>query len=1223
MKNLKKVLALVLAFATASTMMASALVFEDIKVGSDYAEAITFLSDLGVITGKDDGKYHPEDTITRAEACALIARMMTGETSVSKWTGASTFVDVPASHWAESAIGYCVANGVVKGYGDGIFKPDQQITDEEFVAMLTRAMGYDTPAAPLAYPYGNLTKAQDMGLMEGVSIVPGSPALRGEDAQMIYNAVFADYARSSNFSNLVHGSDDVMATTIAEEVFGLGRFHLEDEDGDCFAHTAVVLGADCDEENTYVAYFVDDKDNEVYDDELFTFTYDYDATELVGYEVELWGDITHTKDNDVMAIKVMGVQETYDWNSTMDAIDDDEVTIDDVDLDLSAAMFFDEDDMNTRNGFQYTLFDWDADEVVDYVKTTAVLYGEVIDLTSKTLRLELTDGTDVTFDADDTTSSVDGSGAEDWVEALIGDACHTGDVDVEDHDFYYEIPEDLEEGDVVELIFAGHIYDCTLPVAMSIVDAETMSITGTDMEDGFTEFDDELIKIADTGFYFGGKSGDTYVNYYGCDEDDDVLYDVTVDANGYVIKMVESDTAYTGYMFVTGWKNGSTGTGSKANPIVSFVADDNSYNEDVTVANDAEIYANAYLKDVELEEVYDEDSRSLDYKDRDDKGLVMGRAFKYAMNDDGEITKMYEVASDVRVENYTYTDGNDRLSPANDTAYYMDQADVIFAVRDEAMNVTANVYFSAEDDGFEYDDKYDIDYKDVMAVTYDMIPDIGDDEKVEDMGVRYDVKDADDDFIGAAVLGVDNFSYFAGVEVYFAVVSELNERNGYYEVEAYIPQMEGAATYNTADEDTVVGKFKYMSVDDKGIETEVTVNTMDELITYFESDEQNNPAVYAEVEVIDGEIIAIDVMDDGSNNDTNLICQGDKYRVERVVVERIVNSNLNANYLTYLTDESGDAINVANIVDPAEDYYVNITDDTYFAEIDDDARELSNDYVLFTTELKANNDSSITDIMDDSSASKYNDSYNAKDKSEYVIADIVVETTSKIADGDDAVAVLYFDEYIDADYDYGDVVEKVNAGTAWVENTNEATVVYDAEAAQEVKLAVTVDGELMVETVTSVASPLAAVSAEDADDFVLVTIPAGTDVGDYKVVVEYAVPDMGTLQSTFIIVVDEAPVSATVSTTAGVTNLGSVDVNININKEDQVNALAALKELNADVKSSSTGTVLYLSYNEDGCFTVTNNGAIFTPAGDSTFTFVYAVGNYEYTVKVVFPASMS
>ena len=74
MKNLKKVLALVLAFACAFTMFAGAVVYPDVPAGSEYSEAITMLSDLGIIQGKTDGKYHADESITRAEACALIAR---------------------------------------------------------------------------------------------------------------------------------------------------------------------------------------------------------------------------------------------------------------------------------------------------------------------------------------------------------------------------------------------------------------------------------------------------------------------------------------------------------------------------------------------------------------------------------------------------------------------------------------------------------------------------------------------------------------------------------------------------------------------------------------------------------------------------------------------------------------------------------------------------------------------------------------------------------------------------------------------------------------------------------------------------------------------------------------------------------------------------------------------------------------------------------------------
>ncbi|MBR3866773.1 MAG: S-layer homology domain-containing protein, partial [Butyricicoccus sp.] len=78
MKNLKKVLALVLAMALSFTMFAGAVAFDDVEIGSDYSAAISMLSDLNVISGDGKGNYNPNGTITRAEACVLIANIMNG-----------------------------------------------------------------------------------------------------------------------------------------------------------------------------------------------------------------------------------------------------------------------------------------------------------------------------------------------------------------------------------------------------------------------------------------------------------------------------------------------------------------------------------------------------------------------------------------------------------------------------------------------------------------------------------------------------------------------------------------------------------------------------------------------------------------------------------------------------------------------------------------------------------------------------------------------------------------------------------------------------------------------------------------------------------------------------------------------------------------------------------------------------------------------------------------
>lgn len=396
MKNLKKILALAVAFVMCFTMFAGALVFSDVPAGGDYSQAITFLSDLGVIAGKPDGTFGVNDAITRADAACLIARLMTGQTNPPKNDGTVQFTDVPSGSYYESAVGYCVALGITVGTGNGQYSPLRTITDGEFVAMLTRAMGYDTAEHPLAFPMGNITTAQQRGLLYGVNVDYASDALRGEDAQMLYNAMFAEYDRAASNKNTFQAADDHWDVTIAEEVFGLGRLShdLADRDDsviggasakdngvsfhganrnnnptlDCDAHTWVIAGVDARyDENTYIAFAIDDVDEKAIPADTSSwsyqeFTYDGDITPLLGYRVELWGEYDHSGAPwDVSAIKVVdgnmtgsraaasAFQSRYDANQAMYTYtpdmytDDDEVVID------GKTLYVDDDRLGDRN----------------------------------------------------------------------------------------------------------------------------------------------------------------------------------------------------------------------------------------------------------------------------------------------------------------------------------------------------------------------------------------------------------------------------------------------------------------------------------------------------------------------------------------------------------------------------------------------------------------------------------------------------------------------------------------------------------------------------------------------------------------------------------------------------------------------------------------------------------------------------------------------------------
>ncbi|MFA7468393.1 MAG: S-layer homology domain-containing protein [Desulfotomaculaceae bacterium] len=99
-----------------------------------------------VIGGVDENNFAPNRDITRAEFAAIVGRALGLKASGT----ASKFSDVKANDWFYGAVGAASAYGIVGGYEDGTFKPDQAISREEAMAMIARAMklaGMDTNMA--------------------------------------------------------------------------------------------------------------------------------------------------------------------------------------------------------------------------------------------------------------------------------------------------------------------------------------------------------------------------------------------------------------------------------------------------------------------------------------------------------------------------------------------------------------------------------------------------------------------------------------------------------------------------------------------------------------------------------------------------------------------------------------------------------------------------------------------------------------------------------------------------------------------------------------------------------------------------------------------------------------------------------------------------------------------------------------------------------------------
>ena len=108
--------------------------YSDVAAGAWYNHAVSTLSAMGIVKGDSHGKFNPNAPITRAEFAAIAARFDKTED-----VAAASFGDV-ATHWAKPEISVAANNGWINGYTDGTFHPDSSITRAEAMAMINRVL---------------------------------------------------------------------------------------------------------------------------------------------------------------------------------------------------------------------------------------------------------------------------------------------------------------------------------------------------------------------------------------------------------------------------------------------------------------------------------------------------------------------------------------------------------------------------------------------------------------------------------------------------------------------------------------------------------------------------------------------------------------------------------------------------------------------------------------------------------------------------------------------------------------------------------------------------------------------------------------------------------------------------------------------------------------------------------------------------------------------------
>jgi hypothetical protein len=114
--------------------------FSDVSASYWGYASISSLSGKGIIAGYPDGTFKPDNTITRAEFATMLVKAL-GLTSGN----ASTFADVNASEWYCNSVSAATAAGVVTGIGHNKFAPNDLVTREQMAEMVFKALGNKAP----------------------------------------------------------------------------------------------------------------------------------------------------------------------------------------------------------------------------------------------------------------------------------------------------------------------------------------------------------------------------------------------------------------------------------------------------------------------------------------------------------------------------------------------------------------------------------------------------------------------------------------------------------------------------------------------------------------------------------------------------------------------------------------------------------------------------------------------------------------------------------------------------------------------------------------------------------------------------------------------------------------------------------------------------------------------------------------------------------------------
>jgi len=192
MKSLKKTLVLLVVLSMIFSTFVPAFAATDVA-DLDCEDAVLRMEALDIIAGFEDGTFRPDETITRAQMAVIVCKM-TGITEAAAEASKnvdSKFTDVKAGEWYTGWVNIATGNGIIAGFPDLTFRPNEVLTLNQVLTLCVKALGRGAYVDQMGtWPANYVTEAAKLGLLDDVKS-NSTDANRGNVAIIAWNTMKA------------------------------------------------------------------------------------------------------------------------------------------------------------------------------------------------------------------------------------------------------------------------------------------------------------------------------------------------------------------------------------------------------------------------------------------------------------------------------------------------------------------------------------------------------------------------------------------------------------------------------------------------------------------------------------------------------------------------------------------------------------------------------------------------------------------------------------------------------------------------------------------------------------------------------------------------------------------------------------------------------------------------------------------------------------------------